>query len=536
MSETNSSEENKAPEKNMEPTNSSLNTKTKSNKFGMMVLVLILAAGITITALFLLLGGNKKDRESVKADSAVEEVELYAKNQAGIILESINFDDLNKEEPLSFINLEEIISKSEELSNNLKYTKAAEIDLAGKTTQTALKLDFNVEGNDAGNMKLDIDLYQSYDEDFDGEALSTSEMISTLQDAEKLKELLQTIFITGNIEFESEDGTMSLVSDMELTIIDGEAFMKFENIEVNSDNDTEAQAKADEIEGKVLKVNLDELFETVAETYSFTFDSSTFSAFEQYDQILSGDNIENTQLFKDLNQQLKSSLMFVDEDTLDTIRNVGNPILEVVTEKIDNTEFFVNKRDSDPIRNDANAECSTADFSFNNTLDSVEEGAIEVIDILKEDKSFASSIEAMEQSQRDLPEEIDNLKEQIEDSGLAFSVRLCNGQDDEGLTGVGFDLSVETAFQSVDVTMDVLTVDMDSDFEIEEPEQIDQDFTEQFNKLFEGRVMAPSDTTLPTDLFDTRLMDDSTVEDELFNKYVNGEITYEEYLEELSRI
>jgi hypothetical protein len=207
-----------------------------------------------------------------------------------------------------------------------------------------------------------------------------------------------------------------------------------------------------------------------------------------------------------------------------------------VTEKIDNTEFFVNKRDSDPIRSDANAECSTADFSFNNTLDSVEEGAIEVIDILKEDKSFASSIEAMEQSQRDLPEEIDNLKEQIEDSGLAFSVRLCNGQDDEGLTGVGFDLSVETAFQSVDVTMDVLTVDMDSDFEIEEPKQVDQDFTEQFNKLFEGRVMAPSDTTVPTDLFDTRLMDNSTVEDELFNKYVNGEITYEEYLEELSRI
>jgi hypothetical protein len=176
-------------------------------------------------------------------DSGLEEAEEYMKDNVITVLDSVDFDKFDKKDPLGFIDINDMFEEIEKNNKKLnKLTSSVEPeDLAGMKSEEAMFIemsgDFDSDGDDNDSLKIDLDLFTQYSEDFDGEKLNQEDfgnLLSGEYQAELIDQLKEiSIEMDGPIEANEGDKTLSM--DVNVRVIDAVMFFTYNNLEVSDE-------------------------------------------------------------------------------------------------------------------------------------------------------------------------------------------------------------------------------------------------------------------------------------------------------------
>ncbi len=536
---------------------SKMNTNTQgseSNKtlmiFGIGVVVLLLVGIVAVFALF----QNSSSSGSYNASTGIEEIDPYISDNIDLVLDSMDFDEFDPERPLDFIDFEAIADKAEQSAERLQYLSSPdlnELDLAGNTTHSALDLSFDVE-NQGQQMSVDLilDSYARYDEDYDQEKFAelqtSAEIISLIQNItdEEFSEIIDSVDYFIDIKMSVYGGVDgSLDGEMQLTVIDGIAYLYTERLENNGLIPPEDFSEISQIIGQTVRVDANESLSSIFSLYSESLSGVDASELSDLQDLR---DFRNTDEYEELNAELAASFSVLPDEQIELIRSAGPGIKRSISENFRDVDFFTNIQAVDPIRDGSSSVCNQGEFNNDEVLEAVKAVILDSYDVITSDSNFDS--EGL-----DIAEEREVLEESFEQVSIFVDLfdmefTACHDEEMEYSTGGGVNIDYSILGSGIKFEINTLTVTYDSKFEFDVP-KYDQDFTDDFNQIFEDLqysvpVTVPlnfgTGTTAlvePIESFDSfDSVDISPEEEELLNRYINEEITFEEYMEGLEDI
>jgi hypothetical protein len=441
-------------------------------------------------------------------DSGLEEAEEYMKDNVITVLDSVDFDKFDKKDPLGFIDINDMFEEIEKNNKKLnKLTSSVEPeDLAGMKSEEAMFIemsgDFDSDGDDNDSLKIDLDLFTQYSEDFDGEKLNQEDfgnLLSGEYQAELIDQLKEiSIEMDGPIEANEGDKTLSM--DVNVRVIDAVMFFTYNNLEVSDEFVAELEL-ADgydirEYEGQVIKVDLEEYLEKTKDAYKDNLSSSLpydSKQIEKYaNDFMNKEDKTDTKLYKDMQTLLRLGIAQTDvkEKDIETVRRIGNPIKNVIKNEIEDLEVFVDIEEIDAIREVDDLVCHEGELNLEGMIDSLENGSTEILNIFKNDEAFEDQESEIEDSIQEAEESFGEMRVALMESSAVVKVSTCH--NDDGFAGFG--LSVDGKFGYVErMSFDIKyqLVSADADFDINVP-SFDVDLTDQFNTMIDQVIIYPS--------------------------------------------
>ncbi len=536
--------------------------KKNPTSFGLVV------AGVVAVAAALALGGyflynNVSDSSSVSsADSGVEELEAYAKDNIKTVINAINFDELDSEDPKKVFDIEKLVEDIEESAGKLNHLASKDIDLSGKTVYNTIEMNVDFENKEddfEGEMSLSADLYIEYPENYSENNLEDIEDLQAYLedlDTEELGNLLPTMYVEGNLDYRVAEDVIK--ADFEYTMDKLQGYLKLSNVEI----DAEEGLSQDEInsiaaiEDKVVTINAESFVAELIPQYA--------ELLQTYSNGLDTEELSKSDFIKEFNTSLEQTLESMDEEDREILQRVGPKLMSILEDMINDYEVFSNVENVDPIREESNSKCVSGDVNFANMIEVTRNGGKKMAKVIVEDESYEGE-ESVEDIEESIDETMDELENSLEDLDLKMSMTSCSDKEDDTSRGIGLKVSFDADEVSSNIELQFLTVSYDSDYEIVVPEA-DMDFTEGFNALVgEMDLEQLFDTSMITDNlykplgpsiesdynydydYDDSSLDDFNFEDfdyegylndydEITERYNNNEISADEYYDLLNEL
>ncbi len=528
------------PESSMKKESGSSNKNTMM-AFAIGVVVLLI---LGLVAVFSLLQ-NAGSGGSYSADSGVEEINPYVEDNVDIFLDAMDFNEFDPENPLDFIDFAAIGRKTEDSANKLRYLSSPtseDVQFVGNTFHEVLEMDMTVDVNgEEMSLNGSFEFFIQYDEDYDAskyEAKTAADAMNLIQNLsnEDFTDLLASVdyFIEGQMDLGSTTG--SLDTEFQLTIVDRVAYLLLENFNNDGIVPPEDLEGISEIVGKTVKVDANE---SLSELFSIYSDSLAGVDADQLSSFSDLENFKDTEEYRELNEELAASFATMSEEDIKLIKSAGPKIKRSISENFNNLEFFTNISEIEPIREGTDSVCYNGEFNTEGLLNSVREVILDSYDIVTSDSNFGSEGMDVAEQREQLVESFEEFK--VITEFFEMNLTACHDAFEKYNTGIGFFIDYTAFGTGITFDLNTLTISHDADRDITAPEA-ELDYTEQFNELLSGfSSLYESSLTNSYDLgdyetdFDSGEFDDlnqeiSPEEDELLNKFLNEEITFEEYM------
>lgn len=535
-----------------EKVDSKKETNTESNTsqrnvliaFGIgFVLILILLVGAIV-----LINNNNNEGQTaqvnIDAENNIEEFDQVANASINTVIEAINAKEFDPERPLDIIDFSAMQEGFNNISSELDFLQGVDqttLDIAGKTVHEAVEFSYDLSGMSAMKMIMNLDVYTKYAEDYDASkytGLTFSELInlsSNMTEEEYLDLFMnQDIYMEGVLSVTQSKNDAEL--DFDLYVIDGVAFVRINSITNEGVIPSNSTDEVSSIVGEYIRFDLSELLKLSFENNQSQMDAV---ANEQLMEFVSAfedlSTFPETEAYDELNGMLAEMFGDMSEEELALFKSVMPGILDSVSNNFKDLSLFINSKSTDPIRSQSNSACTTAEFNTDGLMTAVKEIVTDSYDIITTDSNFNDPSYDVETEREGFIaglQQLNMFKEM-----LNMDVTVCNDKDKNYNTGFGVDMNVDYGFGTgLSFVMDYLTVSFDvKDVEIAEPEYT-QDYTEQLNDMINnyGSMMSnPYSNDITNDSYagEDFSYELSQEEQELFDKYINDEITLDEYID-----
>ncbi|MCA9386567.1 hypothetical protein KC669_00890 [Candidatus Dojkabacteria bacterium] len=525
------------------------------------VRALIVGAGIVflLVIFIFLLFTNYGKSKSFNVTSGVEEAGVYIEESFGLTLDAMDFRTFNPEQPLDFIDFEKLEKEMNNLSEKFTFWESPEssdsIDLKGKTVNSILdsNADITLEDDTVG-LKMNLDIQTQYSENYETDKFeldSAQEMIEFFSNNsdEEIQELLNemNIFVDGTFTISSiKNGNLDV--DTTVALINGQGYFVLNDIENGGLITPEDMASIESIVGKTLGIDpkdgIKQIFGFYAEALKEAGSVTSYDSLAEF---------KNSQEYKDLNQELAQNFAGMPEEQIELIQNTGPKVVNIIKDNLKNLDMFVNIAEIDPFSENTNSICYSGDLNSKGIVETTQNVFLDSYDVIVED---LSDIYGKSDTFKDMVPEQDKVAQNREDmmeafesvsafAGLVkFNLTSCHDKDNKFNTGKGINFDIEVFGYGIEGYLNSYTKTFESEFEMPTLE-VEVDYTNEFTELFSNLSSVYEDALLPIespstldyddyeDSFDTTL---SGPEQELTDRYINGEITYEEYVDALNEL
>ena len=510
---------------------------------------------LAVIALVFLLQGNSA--KSFNVTSGVEEAGVYLEQSVDATIDAVNLSKFDPSDPLASIDFEKLDKKLNELSDKFKFlaspSKTNAIDLRGKTVNEVIdtKIDLTADG-EVTTLSLNLNSYTQYSENYDASKYhldTTAEMLKFFEETsdEEINQMLNDInfYITGNIAVvNGSNGSADM--DVVIALIDGKGYFILENLNNNGLVTPEDMNAIAPLIGQTVSVNPTD---AVKEIFSFYTDmlnqTSSVSAYNNLSEFKDSDE------YKQLNTQLANSFQGMPQEELDLIQKSGPKVLNIIQDNVADLDVFINVSEVDPFSENTNSICYSGDLNSTGIVETTQNTFLDSYDVIVEDMK---DIYSKSDTYADMVPQDDQIKQNRQSvmetfesiSAFAnlvkFNLTSCHDKDNSFSTGIGMDFDVELFGNGVEGYLNNYIQSFNSDFEMPSL-TADMDLTDEFTNIFKDLSSTYDGALTPTDTYDTvdySQYDDSYVpsqspeEEALTNKYLAGEITYEEYVNALN--
>lgn len=469
--------------------------------------------------------------DSKKKDNALGDITIYSQNALTTMVDSMDFEALEEGDDEDFIDFEQLIEDLDDTSE-YKYLQSANIDLAGKTEHTAINGSFDME--EEGNFSFDLDIYTEYPDDYEAPEIEDMSDLTNLSDRE-IEDLMPLTFITGSVQLDSEE--MQFESDINLTLDGFIGYLELSNTEIDGDDVTEDMEETiNMLEDKVVRLD--------ATDFTVEFLNNYVELMDSYGGLYGAGAMptDPDAIIEAYEGYILMALDSLTEEDREIAGRIGPKLQTEMKQMINNYDPFTSINNVDPIREDSNSKCVEGRVDFNNLINTTEDGLLDMAQVIVNDKDYEG--DDFETISEDITEAFEDARDWVKDQDLRMFVTTCADRTENFNTGFGMILQMDDYLDGapLNIEFNLLTVDYDSDFDIEIPEE-DADYTDEFNEYIEesgllemmsGSSIYDYDSVPDTSDSDSDFIDPNydAYYDEyyvIFDMWLNGEITDEEY-------
>jgi hypothetical protein len=463
-------------------------------KFGLIAVGVVAAVLVSI-----LLFVNIFSDESIDADSGPEEVNLLVQSGINVLVDSVDFDALNSNSPLDAIDLDKIEDEFKDLSSQLKYLKSPDdFDKLVSGNVVHDVYEFTIIVNDEPKTELDfaIDLFTSYPKDYSSKE-GDNFLISLMQGEEISVESIQDKKYLLSMTSDIKQGDETMFIDMNIMIDKEDTFLRINQISPN-----ELGVEQDLI-GQYIRYDTERVLNSIQNNIdpSAELGVGELSNFQNPEDIA-------TQYFEEIFSQIGAT-------ELALIKANGPSVVESIRNNLSDLEIFTDIYEKNPMRDSEDLQCFAGNL---NTL-----GIVNVIEniVIESMAQFSNGAPLMNDFSLLESADLDALS-----STISLQLTICNNTGDIFNRGFGAQINTpELLFNG-----GFITVTYDSDQLMDSPDEYIE--AEEAGLPIE----AVFGSLQPVDASDEHAGEEVTLSPEveaLIDRYLSGEITFEQYLEEL---
>lgn len=475
---------------------------------GLGCFVVLFCLGISsVAAFFLFISDDSKIslvNDNYKADNPQEELEMALSDSVKLYLEDLDFSNFDKNNPPKLFDVDAISAKSSEVNDKLRYLSNEDVDVSGKTLEVAF--DMALDMGDSGNLNLNSDIIVAYPEfDYSKYDVNEGENPFANLTEEEIISSIPKFNIKGTFEL-SEQTTGDISGDFDFTYANQAIYMSFSNLVMPEDMDSNSALGATLAEDKVFKIDLTDYM------------SELVSTLKSEEMSLYGTSFSTQNLLNEYSSTFDDAFADLSDKDEAMIQRIGNPIRDVLVKTMEDFTIFGNTENIDPIRSNSDSTCDSSEVDFKGMIDQLEAAAVEISDIITNDKDYDGS-ETPEEAKKSIEDSMDQLRDEVNNSDVSIKVNMC-ANDSKHLSGAGLDLtfnsgSLDGAYPGlsfgdsvVNLKVNYLVLSYDSDKEVTVPE-FDVDLTDQLNQIDPSSLLNMGDYGLDNSTLDDYNFDDS---------------------------